>query len=291
MYKKSGQVSTYEWEIQIDWLSFTAPLPDRKRNITLGAEIDLATRIFDKYPMLDYLRGNYRHHNGAEGLILAKARFPYKNSLKNTDNSLRLFFDRDHDHVLAEISGQGCQQLYREGNLNFLLRLAEQRLTRIDLAYDVRCDHDPETVYKEIPDTKFRSSGSQISDTGKTVYVGSRKSQRYARIYRYAFPHPRHDLLRFEMVFRKEQAKYVGGSVLQQGLEATIRSAGAVFGFDNCEVWQLESAKGITAYRPERGRAKSERWFYSQVVPAIRRMISEGILTESEVYDAIAKRG
>jgi len=88
------------------------------------------------------------------------------------------------------------------------------------------------------------------------------------------------------MVFRKEQAKAVVTSINTVGLRETAAAAGNAFKWVH-GTWMLRSDDTITSYRPERNKAKTERWFYRTVVPSIRKMIAEGTLTPAEVLDAL----
>jgi hypothetical protein len=295
MYTKTlEQSSTDSWSL-VDWLSFTVPGDATIPIMTMGQEIAHALSIVREHPGLwvfqpitDWLnKPQDAPQDPLEGLQLAKARFPYKNSLKTPDGGLRLFFDRMHDHVLVEVSGQGCERLRTYHSLSDCLVAGVENLTRIDLAVDVKTDMSPLEAFDCLPDNRWRSNGHQQSDTGTTVYIGSQRSDRFARVYRYNPPHPRSNFLRFEMVFRRKQAINVGHETLRQGVEKTCRSAGAVFDFQHCPVFPQGDAAPLSAWRAERTRAKSERWFYAQVVPAVRRMLDDGTLTKFEVAAAI----
>jgi hypothetical protein len=295
MYTKTLEQSSMDhWSI-VDWLSFTVPGDATVPIMTMGQEIAHALAVVRDYPGLwaflpsaDWgSKPTDATTDALQGLELAKARFPYKNSLKTSDGGLRLFFDRMHDHVLVEVSGQGCEHLRHKDSLLACMRSAVDNLTRIDLAVDVKTDMSPLEAFDCLPDNRWRSNGHQQSDTGTTVYIGSQRSDRFARVYRYSPPHPRSNFLRFEMVFRRKNAINVGHETLRQGVEATSRSAGAVFDFQHCPVFPQDDATPLSAWRAERTRAKSERWFYAQVVPAIRRMLDDGTLTKFEVAAAI----
>ncbi len=269
----------------IDWLSFTVKhQTDLFHTYLVGKQIEHVMTIVANDPVLAKMHQNVTRP-GQNGLELHKGRFPYKHMLKDKSSAFRLYFDDKHDHVLFELSGQGCAML-SELELLTLIGTHREQITRLDLATDIECDTSPTEILDTLDAGRFRSTGHYVSDSGSTVYVGSQKSDRYARVYRYFYPHPRHKWLRYEMVFRRQQAQTVAQTLLDTSLRNTIAEAGEVFGWSH-ESWQYRSTRKIECYRPMRGQAKSERWFYSQVAPAIKRLMAEGVLTRTEVLTAL----
>jgi len=216
--------------------------------------------------------------------VLSSGRFPYDKQFVNGQNTCHIYFSHKRPHILVEISGQGCAALgYRVFDL---VLSVEQLITRIDIAVDVECQNSPKEILDSLPAGRWRSTGHIISDTGETVYIGSQKSDRFARVYRYNEPHPRAKYMRYEMVYRREQAKVIAKSINLVGLKDTAAAAGNSFSWLH-GTWQLRSDDTITAYRPERNKAKTERWFYRTVVPSIAKMLQEGTITKGELIEAL----
>jgi hypothetical protein len=217
--------------------------------------------------------------------VAVRARFPYELGLKSEDGGAFIMGGRRSDHLLTEISGRGCEALYTAQTDMIILEDVITRLTRIDLAVDIQTKTDPAKFCK-IRSGRMRTFSLSRSDTGTTVYVGSRKSKRYCRVYRYSEPHPRHDLLRVEFVARKEQSRVLGAVIIDEGYIRAAARLGATYGFDHPD-WRPTDALPVPAWSPERRHSSSVRWAYVQVFPALRRMIKDGLLTTDEIIEQI----
>jgi len=268
-------VAKFNSAVRVDWLSYTW-----KRDVQFDQST--GSLLSEVMTMAETSRELLRLLDG--GWILSHGRAPYDKAFKNASNTVHVYFSHKLGHVLVELSGQACERL---GAHIFNLITAEaDHITRIDIAVDVECPNSPKEILDSLPAGRWRSTGHIVSDTGETVYVGSQKSDRYARVYRYNEPHPRAKYLRYEMVFRKEQAKAVVTSINMVGLGETAAAAGNAFKWTH-GTWLLRSDETITSYRPERNKAKTERWFYRTIVPSIKKMIAEGTLTPEEVLSAL----
>jgi DNA relaxase NicK len=135
---------------------------------------------------------------------------------------------------------------------------------------------------------RFKSFGEIKSETGHTVYIGSRSSDRYARVYRYTEPHPRAHLLRSEFVLKGEQAKLAARELLAVGVDLYAARLGNSFGWKHKvwlpNEWSVEEAK---AWRPDREAGNTVRWLYSQVAPALIKLHREGQL-DAQIWFAEA---
>lgn len=268
--------------VLIDWLSFTVSV---KPVFTLGERYQQITDLLDDIPQLFWLLQTTNSDNPFDGLSMRKGRFPYSNRLSNHNDSLSVFFGTKTDHILVEITGQGCATLGYPRLKNIILNYTD-RITRIDIAVDVETDARPVEILETLEPGRFRSTGHIVSDTGETLYLGSSKSDRYARVYRYDKPHPRADYLRYEMVFKKENAKIIALALTESDLEIVAADAGNAFNF-NHHTWCHRSENTIKAYRPERNKEKTRMWIYSQVIPALQKSFKAGVITEQEFYEAL----
>jgi len=123
------------------------------------------------------------------------------------------------------------------------------------------------------------------SDTGETCYIGSKQSERFARVYRYFPPHPRAHLLRVEMVFRRDYAKQVAATLVEHGVSSVAKSAGKVFGWAH-PIWDVDSAVevDISVTSPEKNAGKTVSWLVRSVAPAIQRLIADGTIRDPDAF-------
>lgn len=269
---------------KIDWLSFTFKVDNT------GCENDklMAQRAWDA---LEYELGSLLHlFSGGGEFKPEKGRKPYSISYRTQDGGIAVFFNHKLDHMLVEISGKGCERVFSNEQGQSLLRIVGKRTTRIDIACDMVCETNPLDFVKSRSEGRFKSHSEFVSESGTTAYVGSKSSNRYARVYRYNQPHPRAHLLRAEHVFRGDDAKIVVTQVLNVGLHAISAWCGELFGWLHPS-WEIKEASEleIKAHRPERGDAKTVFWLYETVAPVIIRLHKEGILDFADFFrEAIA---
>jgi hypothetical protein len=188
--------------------------------------------------------------------------------------------------VLIEHTGEGCSALEESGVLLDVLKRVHGRITRLDLALDLLTDVTPSDFVAKRGESKVTARGTQISKTGATEYIGSRKSDRTCKVYRYFGRHPRSHLLRIEYTYRKEQANVAASFVLAEGLDETIKRAGVSYAWQH-PVYTEKADEPIPAWRPERRNGKTVAWIYSQCIPAMQRLINEGVLTLDEILEEI----
>lgn len=110
---------------------------------------------------------------------------------------------------LVEHTGAGCDLLQDRGMLLSLIHERADNLTRIDIATDMLTDERPADFANHRTGAKTSAVGYQKSNSGETVYVGSRKSERTCKVYRYDGNHPRAAWLRVEYTYKGHNAKIV----------------------------------------------------------------------------------
>jgi len=253
--------------VQADWLSFTVPVP-------LGLEGDGAEvttfviqRISEDLGELladDLFSMRFDRTGG---------RAPYTVKATREDHGAVIFWGPKNNHVLVEMGGQGLERIQHKGLLINWLEAVRPRVTRLDIAVDMPVPDSPKSFVDAGYSGKFASTGHLVSESGETCYVGSQKSDRFARVYRYSEPHPRHALLRCEYVFRREQARLVAASILDKGLEATAQAAGLSFGWKH-PAWQsdLMTTEKLASWKPDRHKSGTLRWIITQCFPAIAKL-------------------
>jgi Uri superfamily endonuclease len=159
------------------------------------------------------------------------------------------------------------------------LEAVAPHLTRLDIACDILTETRPlDFVTKRNPG-RFKSHSEVFSESGETCYVGSKQSNRYARVYRYNAPHERAHLLRVEYVIRAEDAVLTANALLQSGQDAVAKSLGRQYGWYH-EDWNVEDTSDarLVAYRPDRREGKTLYWLNDTIAPLLVRLAREGII-------------
>jgi len=214
-----------------------------------------------------------------------RSRPPYTDAWCLASRGLSLFASPNLTHACCEISGEGCETLISQGLLNELLTKVRERVTRIDIATDIETEEMPLSFVSQTSHERMRSSGYQQSETGQTCYVGSKKSDRYARVYRYYPPHPRSKLLRIEHVFRRDYSRVVAAAIVENGIISVAAQAGKAFGWAS-GTWDLheERTVDISATKPERNGGTTIGWLVRSVAPAFRRLCADGTIKDPEQF-------
>jgi len=214
-----------------------------------------------------------------------RSRAPYTDSWVQTAGGITLFASPNLTHACVEISGFGCERLISESKLSEVLVCCKERVTRIDIASDIETSTQPAEFVAIVSHERMRASGYQKSETGETCYVGSKSSDRYARVYRYYAPHPRAHLLRIESVFRRKYAKTVVQAILDTSLNAVASASGKAFGWAH-SAWKPDESEhaDISIVAPERGAGGTVTWLVRSVAPAIRRLIADGTIRDPDEF-------
>lgn len=203
-------------------------------------------------------------------------RSPYLHSVRSQYGGWRLYYGGDQPGCLLEISGQGCQRLREVDSDIAIVREFHGNITRIDIAVDIETDTDPEDFAANCGGNKFKSGAVMNSGTGKTVYRGSRKSDRYSRVYRYFEPHPRHRYLRVEMVCKGRSAKPTAAEIARGvTLEEMATGLGNTYGWQH-DCWTFRGETTVPAAARRYKGAGTDNWMLKQVLPAARKMAAKG---------------
>ena len=278
--KVSGQSNVSESRILIDWLSFTIETPE------IGNHKAWSIQKFLEQEMTLALGEIWQEIHTATGeWELSSGRPPYSASYRSK-LGISLFYNVRIGNILMEISGRGCEWLTSRDLLHPLIRRTSSRITRVDLAVDLMTEVSPKDFVIESASARFKSRGTVVSETGSTEYIGSRKSERYCRVYRYSPPHPRSAFLRVEMVFRKQNAKLFAQSMIDSDFNYTALALGAgkVYAFEH-EAWNLTGDEiKLESWTPERAEGKTLWWMTSQVAPAFKRLVKQGFIDSPEDF-------
>lgn len=249
---------------KIDYLSFTVHIGSMKE--VLPTRLALHIREWaaeNASPLIDML---IDHHN----FTALPGRAPYAQHWQREDGALSIFAGTQREEILFEIGGVGCSKLEEQGVLMPLLGVIHERLTRIDITADIATDTAPDVFAEQRAVKRFKSGGERTSPSGHTVYIGSKSSERFAKVYRYNAPHPRAALLRVEHTLKRKEARSAALLVLQNGIDDVLAMCGRSFGWSHPDWKPMEiSPDRLPTIEKEHGTKSTVFWLNAQVVPAL----------------------
>lgn len=257
----------------VDWVSFVVPVSienvENKYDVSSVVWDSIRAFLGQLWTEIDELTEG--------GWSWRKGRSPYNVSF-HCPRGITVFGNLSLDHALVEISGAGCRVLSEAGLMLPLLKKAQGTSTRVDVATDIETGVRPTDFVDAGVSKKFRSRGVMVSETGETVYVGSKKSSRYCRVYRYEKPHPRHRYMRIEYVYRKEESRRAISRILHSDVDTFAGGSAKLFDWGHGLMSEKKENIDMTAYRPERRSGKTLRWIIAQVAPAFKKLVREGVI-------------
>lgn len=266
--------------IKVDWLSITLPLAygvgDVETDEASHAINDTMRDWLTERDILAIFQGGNEFRGG---------RTPYSHSWHFPETLVTVYANPKLNHILLEFSGQCCTIMRDLGVMDALLEIASKRATRIDVAVDLATPTTPEQFIGKGYGERFKTTGKYDSQSGQTIYIGSQKSERFCRVYRYAEPHPRAKLLRVEYVMRRDHAKVAAAAIVNRGIENVAAGLSEAYGWQAMEIYQegVEAAE-IAVERPEKARKNAVRWLITQVAPAFQRLVREGNITDAQSF-------
>lgn len=216
---------------KIDWYSFTLPMagplpgagPDTLQEINRVLSTALPAAV-------DPLEGD-----GTWSLAEAKGFYSFRAT--HVASRIAVSWGEVNAHLFIELAGTSCDWLRASGLFGGVVSKTYLRASRVDCAIDIRTTTTPENFVGTGHAERFKDSTGNIkSKTGDTYYVGSRKSDRCARVYRYAAPHPRSGLLRVEAEYKGKAARELAKLLASEGELEAVRAAHAVFAWQSTEM-------------------------------------------------------
>lgn len=267
-------------DCRVDWYSFTVPLPS---GVSGGGGF-VWKHIFE---LSNEFTGGVLNEALSEfDWSVASGHGFYDTRYFIADQGVSFSVGEVNAHALWEFSGLGCELLRSRQMLYPLIERTHERATRLDLAVDMVCETTPAEFVEAAAAKRFKSRGSQASPTGLTEYIGSRKGERMARVYRYFAPHPRAHLLRAEAEYKGDAARILCKELSEPSLTAITLAAHEPFGWEHPD-WQpggLEPAR-LPSKKHDRDGAGTLKWLNDAVVPALKRAHREGLIDLVEWLD------
>lgn len=255
---------------KIDWISYTFWANEKPGNVALHTLRAMLTKHLPEWSTI------------ATDQLPAGKRKGFAFGMTNKNHTMSAYISLQ-GLILIEVTGQGCTILDSKGILEDVLQQHQDRITRLDLATDILTDISPIEFVAKRGKTRVTAVGQFTSKTGETCYVGSKKSDRTAKVYRYFDPHPRAPFLRIEYTYRSKQAVFATKHLLQHGIEQTIFSSAQRYAWEH-PAWQPGpcTAEELKAWRPERGEGKTVNWLRTQVAQAVKRLHESGVMDVHE---------
>lgn len=267
-----------EFRVSVDWLSASLLLSTPTRTTKDDRLSDVIISVTGNF-------GTWIECSGPA----KKSRRPYTDAIvlmiRGTNiRAGKAFYNPKLDHYLIEITGSGCQNIQDQGEMSHFMAMVAQaayNVTRIDIATDFKTDILPAEFAASVSE-RWQSKASENSATGKTEYIGSRKSDKYAKVYRYNPPHPRADLLRIEVTLKKKAGALAVVRRIANGeaLEYISADVNVPFGWGH-ELWCFEGERMMQS-RPDNDAADTLRWLRSAVIPSIRRLWQDGEVPQDD---------
>lgn len=256
---------------RIDWLSWTMRPSDQPENIShLYTTARKAVKsLSDEHE--DWL------FNG-EPYDRTSRRSTFNLCLSRDDNGVLIGGQSPTGYLLFEATGRACNAINEPATSRRIVSEIAGLLTRLDYACDIETETLPSEFVNARSHRAFRSLSFIRSDTGETAYVGSAKSDRFCRVYRYNPPHPRSHLLRIEFVFRRALARSVAEQYVSQESDAHFAARlGQTWGFSHRD-WQPgeQTDERIIVPSVKKHDEDTIAWLYKQVLPAMRRVVATG---------------
>lgn len=253
------------YNVTIDWISLTFHPKPEDQNAVLS--------LFSRSGVLDVDKARFGYDRAGrteEGAIL------YTSSV-NRDMGVHAVISGS---ALLSYSANGCTPTQL---LERALRVGG-KITRLDLAKDARDEtFDLASLEKQISERDFvgrvqKAASIRSTDGGMTIYVGSRQSNKFLRIYNKGVESKTgEDWIRAEMELKSDTAHIVG-KLISEGED--MNNLFTSLARRQCDVnnadWQkmLSADARIGVPKVER-QSDREAWIAKQVTPAVADYGSE----------------
>lgn len=267
--------------VKIDWLSISLPYSSIVSPDFDADTLSIRPQIRDLFPSITDWLMTFPDWSPGKGNRI------FNRSVQSKLGGFHIFWNVNKPFSLIEIEGSGIQKMREHKVLKSILRQYSHLLTRIDIAEDFETICTPREFIEKRDGKRFTSHAEINSETGETCYVGSRSSDRFARVYRFAAPHPRSHLLRCEFQLRDENAKLFAELLQSHKLSELILRLYKTFGiYHPLALTSSAQTKLLVAPRASKMGA-TERWLFSQVLPACKKLIDDG---NTEIIDIFGKK-
>ena len=261
----------------IDWLSTTCDLDEIvERSIRRNPGIEFEA-------LIARFGGAWDALNDECEWSPTHSRAPFANCWTNGFGIL-VYSGPGVNYILVEFQAQGCAWIAARQLLIPCMESALARITRIDVAVDIQCDTAPEHITDRGYNQRFLSRTTIRSETGSTEYIGSLKADRFARVYRFAPPHPRANTLRVEFVNRRHLAKAVASRIIECDLTYVASALMIDYGI-NESFLKVDGEFIVVEYPPaNKCSMVTEGWLIKQVAPCFKKLVKKGVIPSPSTW-------
>jgi len=222
----------------------------------------------------------------------------YVLSLKDRLTGVQFGVGGTTETIRLDASGTVCDRLrgmvYADGSnaLERVIKSGNQNATRLDLCADFNHPIPPYFIYEKSGTPRIKAGTMEYSETGWTYYVGSRGSDRFAKIYLYDEPHPRCNATRCEFQFRDTYANAARDEI-EAGvtLETLYKRACNTFGISILqEMLETGDYGKFTASRAKTPDPDTLRWAWNTAFPALVRLVRDGDFNIEAFANAVREK-
>lgn len=274
--------------VHIDWLTLVVYRQVREEDGVFSAYKSTCEALADRLPTFTSIFGD------PLTWAIVKPRPPYSFARRSEDATRMLMVHPLSAHSTLEVSGQYCQRI--AADLPAVFEAFAGSFSRVDLAVDMTCATRPTEFCSDLGETTVRTRSFMESATGETVYLGSRSSDRFVRVYRYFPPHPRAHLLRAEFQLKHAYANCLARYISDgRSLEELAAGQGDHFGFQHA-AWALRAEPVHLKVASHAQSGATVAWLNRTVAPLLRRLYRESkldpeawfaeyVMKDIELYD------
>lgn len=255
----------------VDWLTIVGRRDTDGEDWTVNAAyVTAAQNLIDNSPTFREVVGNPLKWQ------IVKPRAPYSFARRSDDCTRTLYVHPLATHFTLELSGVFCQSAQRA--IPQICADFTGLFSRLDVAVDMECQTTPFEFDDFVKTERYKTRSRMESSTGQTVYIGSRSSEKFCRVYRYKPPHPRHKLLRAEWQLKGQYANAYAEEIAS-GVTVDSLAEGLAqdFGFTH-GAWEMREAPKMVRVPSHAQSGSTVAWLTGTVAPLLRRLKREGRL-------------
>jgi len=252
----------------IDWVTIVGRREVDETDWSVhNAYVTAVDALADNHPTFTEAFGNPERYQ------IVKPRAPYSYARRSDDATRTLYVHPLSAHFTFEAAGTHCQRIPHL--MPSLMHQFGGMFSRIDLAVDIETDVTPLEFDKAIDAPLIKTRSKMESSTGQTVYIGSRSSERFARVYRYYAPHPRAKLLRVEFQYKGDYANALASEIAAGvTLDSLASGAGEHFGMKH-GCWLGRAVPVPVRVKSHAQSGSTVQWLTTTVAPLLRRLDAE----------------
>lgn len=200
--------------------------------------------------------------------------------------------DREEMGYHVVIAGTALRNLLEHNELDqtaLLLSVVNTgaRITRLDIALDIQGEKpNLDNVYKKLAHKEYKGSARTISQLhspngGNTIYIGSRQSEKFIRIYDKAAQQGLQGEVwtRFELETKGMVARSMAKLLIDAGkdwLPVFAGTTGDMVDIPNSADWRILRPDSAHVGIPKIEKSSDrERWIETQVIPAVAKHFAE----------------